>query len=287
MNPPSVRRVESHFAGVGGVSLFARRWEIDAPERCVLLVHGFGEHSGRYDPMAEWLAQRGAMVAAYDQRGHGRSGGRRQHVRHFDEYLDDLAHFAKDVAAGVSGLPCTLIGHSMGGTVAVAAARERRLPIRSLVTSGAALALSPDLSATKLRLARWLRRAWSTVHLDAGIDPKALSRDPQVVERYCSDPLVGRRMTAGLAAAFLDEIQRTAARAGELEVPVLVLHGGADRVCLPEGSERFHAGLRTAGSEFIRYPELKHEIFNEPEREQVWGDVLAWLRARESEGRAA
>jgi alpha-beta hydrolase superfamily lysophospholipase len=129
------------------------------------------------------------------------------------------------------------------------------------------------------RLLRWLAPRLS---LPAGIDPEGLSRDPEVVRAYREDPLVYDRLTLSLAAELFAAVGRTAARAGDVRIPVLLLHGGADRLCDPAGSRVFHAALKSEGSALHIYPELRHEIFNEPEREAVFEDLLAWLRDREA-----
>jgi alpha-beta hydrolase superfamily lysophospholipase len=242
-------------------------------------VHGYAEHSGRYEEMAAWLAARGAAVHAYDQRGHGRSGGPRCHVGRFDEFLDDLAAVLAAVRAQHPELPVTLVGHSMGGLITLAFLTERKPPIANAVTSGAALSLGA-VSPARVALARALRRVLPRLALGSGLDPQGLSRDPDVVRRYLEDPLVDRTMTASLGAELLAAAPRTAARAGQVAVPLLMLHGATDPLCAAEGSRRFHAGLTAAGSALRIYPELRHEIFNEPEREAVWQDLWTWLEER-------
>ena len=245
----------------------------------LLLVHGYAEHSGRYEEMAGWFAVRGAAVHAYDHRGHGRSGGPRCHVARFDDFLDDLAAVLAAVRTQHPALPVTLIGHSMGALITLAFLTERQPALASAVTSGAALSLGA-VSPIRVALARALRRILPRLSLGSGLDPQGLSRDPEVVRRYLEDPLVHRTMTASLGAEMISAAPRTAARASQVAVPLLLLHGAADPLCAAEGSRRFHAGLRSPGSALRIYPELRHEIFNEPERETVWQDVLTWLEER-------
>jgi alpha-beta hydrolase superfamily lysophospholipase len=240
-------------------------------------VHGYAEHSGRYEGLGSWFAERGFAVHAYDHRGHGRSGGRRCHVAAFREYLDDLDGFLQIVRREHSGIPITLVGHSMGGLIAVAHLVERRPAIHSAVTSGAGLALGQGISRLRVSAARVLRHLLPRLSLGSGLDPNGLSRDPEVVKGYLEDPLVHRRMTTSLAAELLGAVPRTAARALEVEVPLLMLHGEEDPLCPAEGSRAFFDGLAVAGSDLRIYPELRHEIFNEPERERVYLDILEWL----------
>jgi alpha-beta hydrolase superfamily lysophospholipase len=246
----------------------------------VLVVHGYAEHSGRYEHVGAWFAARGCAVYAYDQQGHGRSSGTRCHVRRFGDFHDDLAIAQGRVAALHPGLPLFLVGHSMGGLIVASYARERRPDVAGVALSGPALALGEDLPRGRLLAARLLRWIAPRFAVPAGLDPEGLSRDPAVVRAYVEDPLVVDRMTLSLAAELFGAVARTAAGPGDVELPVLLLHGAADPLCSAEGSRAFHEGLRAEGSSLRIYPELRHEIFNEPERESVFEDLLGWLRER-------
>jgi alpha-beta hydrolase superfamily lysophospholipase len=229
--------------------------------------------------MALWFAEHGCAVHAYDHRGHGRSGGVRCHVDRFDDFLDDLALVLDAVRSEHPELPVSLVGHSMGGLITLAFLAARKPRVANAVTSGAALSVG-GVSPLRVALARGLRRLLPRLAMGSGLDPEGLSRDPEVVRRYLADPLIVRTMTASLGAELLEAAPRTAALAGEIEVPLLVLHGEADPICAAEGSRAFHAGVHTSGSALEIYPGLRHEIFNEPDRERVWQDVLGWLEER-------
>lgn len=272
-----MRRTESHFRGFDCLRLFRRAWLPAKPRRILVVVHGFAEHSGRYEGFGSWFAGRELAVHAYDQRGHGRSAGWRCHVREFREYLDDLDRFLGLVREEHPGLPLTLVGHSMGGLVAAASLVDREPPIDSAVTSGAGLALRAGVSRLRVASARLMRRLLPRVPLGSSLDPSGLSRDPEVVRGYLEDPLVSRRMTASLAAELLDALRRTAAGAARVRVPILLLHGEDDPLCPVDGSRAFFEGVVISGSDLRIYPGLRHEIFNEPERELVFQDVLDWL----------
>jgi acylglycerol lipase len=280
-----VRRTEDRFSAADGRVLFRRSWSPPNPCRQVVLVHGFGEHCGRYEAFATWLAERGCSVHAYDQQGHGQSPGPRGHATSFDGLLDDLAAFMDWCAEEEPGLRRVLLGHSMGGLVVSSFACERAPEIDLLVTTGAALSLSPDLSSLKLFMARLLCNLVPRLGLAAGLDANEISSDDEVVAAYVADPLVHGRMTAGMGGEMLASVERTVASASRVRVPTLLLHGEADRLCLPSGSEAFYAGLPHAdvtGSKLKTYPGLKHEILNEPSRAVVYQDVLDWIEAREA-----
>ncbi|MEN8183006.1 MAG: lysophospholipase [Myxococcota bacterium] len=277
MGRDDVLRRESHFQGAHGQRLFRRAWLPAQPERVLLLVHGYAEHSGRYEPMGSWFAGRDCAVHAYDHRGHGRSEGVRCHVSRFDEFLDDLDTMLGLLREEHAGLPLTLVGHSMGGLVVAAALCERNPPVQAAVTSGALLARSQGVSEARLRAARLLRHVAPRLALGAGLDPGGLSRDPEVVRRYLEDPLVHRKMTTSLAMELMGAVSRTARWPTRVRVPLLLLHGEADPLCPLEGSRAFHRGLRAEGSALRTYPQLRHEIFNEPEHEQIFEDLHEWL----------
>lgn len=273
-----LRRTETVVLGADGQRLFRRTWTPLAPKRLIVLVHGYAEHSGRYEEMASWLARRGAAVSAYDHRGHGRSEGRRAHVRSFDEYVDDLAVMLEMAKGEHPTLPCHLVGHSMGGLITLAFLVERNPVLSSAVTSGAVIDLD-GVSPVRIAVARVLSTVWPTLRLGSGLDLDGLSRDPAVVEKYLADPLVFRDMTASLGAELLGRAKQTASRAAEVKVPLLMLHGEDDSVCNAQGSREFSAGVVTEGSLLRIYPKLRHEIFNEPEREEVYADLWEWLES--------
>jgi len=288
----ALRRSESHFPGVSGVNFFQRAWLPREPVRAIAVVHGFGEHSGRYEHLGAWFARHGAAVFAFDLRGHGRSAGRRGHVDHFSEYLDDLETFLDHVLDQVPGRPITLVGHSMGGLIAAALAVERRPRVQSLVTSGAALALPPDLSSLKRLLARGLRPIVPRMAMDAGLDASAICSDADVVRRYVEDPLVHSKTTPAHAVATFDQIARLDNAGARVDVPMFLAHGGSDRLCTPEGSRRFYQSLPGAAgdntgprAELRIYPQSAHEIFNDVEYKTVFADVLDWIERCEEDTR--
>jgi len=275
--PATTQRVEGHFPGAGGRDLFGRAWIPDSPRAAVLLVHGFAEHSGRYEHVGSWLAARRFAVHALDHQGHGLSSGRRCYARRFSDLVDDVEICLERLRRSHPELPLFVIGHSMGGLITASLACERRPQVAGFVTSGAALAPPASLSRSRRRLLGLVRRVFPRLAFPAGLDPNGLSVDPCVFNAYLEDPLVERRITASLAAEMFAAMERTAGRGGDVGAPLLALHGEDDPICDAAGSRHF-AAAAPAGR-YLGLPGMRHEIFNEPGREAVFGVVLDWMDA--------
>ena len=264
-----------------GLTLFTRHWPAPAPQRGTLaLVHGYGEHSGRYDHVAAAVARAGVSTYAFDLRGHGRSDGRRAYIDHFTQYLDDLSRFLERVRTVAPEGPLFLFGHSMGGLISLKYVLDRRPDLRGLLLSAPAIEVNPDLAPLLRRLSQWL--GWLAPTLPTVRSPEgAISRDPDVVAEAEADPLnYHGRIPARTGAELLrvgDDVQ---GRLGELDLPFLVLHGTGDLLATPAWSQRLYDQARAADKTLRLYDGLYHETFNEPEQEQVLGDVHDWIAAR-------
>lgn len=265
--------------------LHLRQWSIRAPAHgTVLLVHGLGEHIGRYEHLAERLNAAGWNVAGYDQRGHGASGGARGAIAHADSLLDDLA-LVIDALHGDRPAPLVLLGHSMGGAVAARFVAEglaaQPAPwwraVTALVLSSPALDLG--MSGAQRALLMLLKPLLPALAVGNGLKPEWISRDPAVVKAYVDDPLVHDRVTPGLVQFLLDAGERVRRDAAHWSVPTLLLWAGADRCVDPQGSAAFVAAAPTSVVRHKRYAPMAHEIFNEPEREEVMADLARWLQS--------
>jgi len=248
------------------------------PRWTLLIAHGLGEHAGRYQAFAEWFVRHDAEVVALDHRGHGLSGGPRGHTPSLQRLLDDLDQVISLVYPP-PGRPLVLIGHSLGGLIAVAYALAYPERIDRAVFSAPALLVKQRVSVVKVALSRALSRLTPGLALANEIDVRLLSRDQSIVEAYRTDPLVHNRISARLYRETIGRGRQLIARAPRLRVPFLLLHGEADGLVDPRGSRAFFARATAPGRAFKTYPGLYHEIFNEPERERVFEDILAWLNA--------
>lgn len=258
--------------------LFRREWEPDGPPRAVVaLVHGLGEHSGRYERLATRFTDEGIAVSAIDLRGHGKSPGARGDTRFAPAVADVDALVG---ACGERGVPVFVYGHSLGALLAVLWLIERpsssRPPVAGAVVSAIGLHSALREQATKVRAARVLGRTLPKVRVKSGIDPETLSRDPEVVRAYRDDKQVHAIVSLGFGFDALEALDTVAAGAPGLTVPLLVIHGGEDAVAYASGGREF-AALTPGVSTLQVYDGLFHEIHQEPEQERVFADVLAWI----------
>jgi len=264
-----------------GLTLFTQAWQPErVPRAVVLLAHGVGEHSGRYQRLAAHLAQHRYAVHALDHRGHGRSAGRRAFIRRFDEYVNDLHVCFEQVRTQHPDAPLFVYGHSMGSIVALRFALRCQSALAGLITTGTALRLPVSLPAPIVALARRLAPFAGRVPVVAPIALDGLSRDPQVIAAYQTDPLVyWGRMRLGWSVELLNAAQEVERRLPELTLPYLALHGADDPITLPEGAEIVRERAGSPDLTVRVYPGLRHEIHNEPEQAQVRDDITAWLDA--------
>lgn len=260
-----------------GVDLFVRRWDATHPRGLSVLIHGLGEHSGRYAPLAYTLTEKSFSVAAFDHRGHGRSQGRRGDCLNFEMYLHDLHGVLTPLHAENPALPIFLIGHSLGGLIALSYAARHPEFLRGVAVSSPALKLAHKLPPAKVMLAETLSRILPTTSLPNGVHPEDLSRDPQVVAAYGSDPLIHHGITARCAVSLRRAMEEAALVAPKIQVPCLILQAGSDKVCDPEAVRRFAEAMSPGRWTFRSYEGFYHEIFNEPEKERVFQDLISWM----------
>jgi acylglycerol lipase len=272
---------EGQFAGHGGLRLFWQAWLPEGPARAIVLVaHGYAEHGGRYGNLVERLVPRGFAVYALDQRGHGRSEGPRGHVGRFSEFVADLHAFRVRIEEEERGKPLFLLGHSMGGLVAVRYLLTNASGIDGAILSSPALGIENEPP----KILQWLGRLLSWIaprtSFQGNVDPQFLSHDPSVVRAYTADPLVHRRATARFFTEFKWAMRNAQERAGVIRLPILILQAGDDRLVRAAATETFAAEIGSNEKELHVYPGLFHEIFNETENERVFADLERWLELR-------
>lgn len=270
--------IEYEWKAADGLKIYAQAWEPEtAPKAVVCLVHGLGEHGGRYTYVAETLNQGGYAVLASDLRGHGKTEGKRGHAPSFDAFMDDMAILLKNAAQCYSGSPCFLWGHSLGGVLVANYVLRRKPQLEGVViTSAGFLRTSISNQKTKIQFAKIAGKIIPEMSMPTGLDANKISRDPEVVERYVNDPLVHGVATLAMAKYTIDAIPWACAHASEWTLPVLIMHGDGDAIAFVSGSEEF-ANLIKQDCTLKIWPGLWHETHNEPEKEQVLAYALGWL----------
>ena len=263
---------------IDGIELQTRHWPAAEPWASLLLVHGLGDHSGRYEHVGDRFAAAGIETHAYDLRGNAGSGGRRGHVDRWSQHHDDLAERLAVVRSLAAGRRVVLYGHSMGGLIVagylLSDESVSNRPRPDLVVLSAP-GLDSTLPGWKKRLAPILARAAPTMAIPNGIDLSTLSRDPAVGARVAADPLVVKASTARFSAEALAEQVRVRTGARSIGLPTLVLHGLDDGLVPASASEVFEG---VDGVERRTYPGLRHELHNEPEGPSILDEVIAWTR---------
>lgn len=268
--------------GVNGIDLVGLRWDVVEPRGVVAIAHGIHEHIGRYRHVALALNAAGYSVAGVDHQGHGRSAAPQQrtsNIRRFDDYVDDYIAVIETLFA-VHTVPVIALGHSMGGLIAARAAMRIQDRLGGLVLSGPALQIPTDLSPLRLKLSLAISRLVPFIKAPGkGID--GLSRDPMVRQRLIEDELgVKQPLKLGIARQLLLLSTDTLNRAAELTLPMLVMHGAADTITLPAGSEEFVRNASSPDKDFVRWPGDLHEIFNELDQDAVIAKLVDWLNIR-------
>jgi len=274
-------RSEHSFAGVGGVRIVYDVWTPDTtPKGVVVICHGYAEHARRYDHVAARFGEAGLVTYALDLRGHGRSDGKRVYLRDIAEYTGDFHTLVGIAGAAHPGLPLIVLGHSMGGGVVFAYGVEHPDDYTAMVLSGPAVYAQDAVSSFMITVAKIVGSLLPGLPVEK-LPTEAVSRDPEVVAAYLADPLVHHgKLPAGIAKALLNVGETMPQRAPALSAPLLVVHGEQDKLIPVAGSRRLMECVGSQDARLIVYPELYHEVFNEPERAQVLDDVTSWIEAR-------
>ncbi len=277
----AVREQAGELRAEDGVRLHHRSWLAHAPRAVLLVSHGHGEHGGRYTELARHLAERGITVHAIDHRGHGASGGPRGHVGRFGEYVRDLETWRRAVTADhPPHLPVFLLGHSLGGLIAIRHLQAHPdAGFRGAVLSAPLLGIAVKAPRWKVALAGLFSRVLPRLPLSNSLDPSMLSTAPGYVEAHRADRLLHPIITPRLFTEMGEAMKAAFAQPDSINLPLLVLAPTGDRVVAPEAVARF-ASACPGEVEVRRYEGFQHEALNEAERHRVIADVAAWLDAR-------
>ncbi|MDJ0621194.1 MAG: alpha/beta hydrolase [Calothrix sp. MO_192.B10] len=270
------------FLGAGGLNLYYQSWHPQEQTRAILvIVHGLGGHSGLYGNIVNHLIPKNYAIYSFDLRGHGRSPGKRGYINNWDEFRQDLQAFFNLITTQEAECPCFLLGHSLGGVIVLDFVL--RYPQITKKLQGA-IALAPSIgkvgiSPFKLFLGRILSRILPSFSLNTGMNPNFASRDEKVLAAYAQDPLRHTRGTARLATEFAIAVAEVQNGAENFCIPLLIMHGSADQVALPEGSLEFFHKVTFPDKQFREYPETYHEIQSDINYPEILGDMEDWLES--------
>lgn len=273
-----MQHFESIFSASDGTSLYYQCWHPDKnPKAVMVIVHGFGDHSGRYTNIINQLESLDFAFYSYDHRGHGLSAGNRGYISSWSEYRDDLAVFLQLVAEKEKNQPLFIYGHSMGGLVVLDFLLHNKIDIRGVIASAPLLA-QPSISPVLVLISRILSRIKPNFSIDTKVDPNVISKDKNEVMRYASDPLVHSIGTVRLGTEMTATINYTQEHAGDFTYPILLVVGSADALVPKEGTITFFNNIASKDKTMNQYPNGFHELHNDDDKEKVLDDMAAWLQ---------
>lgn len=272
---------EMQWKAHDGLELFAQAWEpqVVAPRAVVCLVHGLGEHSSRYAHVAEALGREGYILFAFDHRGHGRSGGARGHISSIEDFMKDTDLLMEQAQKIYPGLPLLLYGHSLGGILVLHYSLQRKPNLKGVIATSPGLHTALEKQPMKIFMAKMLGSLMPTTVIPSGLESRFISRDEAVVQAYNNDPLVHDKVSLGFGKIMLGVIKWTLENAGNFPLPLLLMHGKADKVAFPSSSTEFAAAAKDR-STLVFWDGAYHELHNEPEKTEVFKTMMMWMDAR-------
>ncbi|EKV02047.1 lysophospholipase [Leptolyngbya sp. PCC 7375] len=272
-----VPQLENRFCGANGLSLFYQAWYPSGTAKAILaLVHGFGEHCDRYSTVTTALTQAGYAIFGFDNQGHGRSEGQRGHINRWQDYRDNVRAFLTQVRQHEPNLPLFVLGHSLGGLIVLDFALNAPQGLTGIIISGPPIRPVGIAKPYLVVIARALSGIWPRFSMDVGAGAETLSRDPAIVNQTEDDPLTHSMATVRWGTECLVAIATVRRNIAQLQVPILLVHGSADKVNDVKGSEEIFARI-TSDKTLKIYPGSYHEPHNDLDRNQVMDDVIEWL----------
>lgn len=272
--------IEETITAGDGLRLYVRRRQVESARASVIIAHGFGEHSGRYGALTDHLISRSYSVTGYDHRGHGLSDGLPGHVENFAEYEEDLGRVIASVHSQGESRSIYLLGHSMGGLVTLRYLARKNIAVAGAIISSPLIGVAVAVPAHKMMIARVSARMAPRLRLDNELDPATLSRDPEVGRAYAADPLVNRKVSARWFAEATRAMEEVKVMASRISLPVLIMHGTKDQIASLDDTRRLFERIGSSDKELGIYEGFYHELFNEPEKVELFERVTEWLDKR-------
>ncbi|MBL8049668.1 MAG: lysophospholipase [Anaerolineales bacterium] len=276
---------ETSWKSKDGLDIFAQAWEPDVvqPKAVACLVHGLGEHSGRYAHVAEAFSKEGIILFSADLHGHGKSGGARGHINSIEDFMGDIDLLFEQARSRYTGLPLFLYGHSLGGILVLHYTLLRKPNIKGVIATSSGLHTALENQPVKVLFAKVLGAIAPTTAIASGLDVNGISHDKKVIEAYNNDPLVHDKVTLGFGKIMLGVTKWTLDNAKNFPLPLLLLHGKKDPIAFVSSSIEFAEQLKEK-STLVLWDEGLHELHNEPEKAEVFKTMTLWMDARLREG---
>ena len=275
-----MKSFESKFEGNNSVNFYIRGWDptSNRPKALLTLVHGLGEHTGRYLHVGKSMTDAGYALVGFDLRGHGKSGGARGHFPSLNAVMRDIRQFSKFLVQRYPDIPHFLYGHSLGGLLSLAYALQYPTGLNGVIVTGAALRSSLQEQKNKIAMVNLLGSFLPNITVPSGLDATMISRDADVVKKYINDPLVHDKASLGFGKAALKAIDQCFSHAKEFTPPLLIMHGTDDKLNYPSGSEDFAQLAEPDHDVTLKlWDGLYHEIHNEPEKAAVFKLMIEWI----------
>jgi alpha-beta hydrolase superfamily lysophospholipase len=275
-----MNHIDGNFKDADNANIYYQGWQPDGDVKAVLLiVHGLGEHSGRYNNVVDHFVPLGYAVYALDHIGHGKSDGIREFVKTFEDYTNTLNIYYKMVKGWQPDKPVFLFGHSLGGLISTYYLLDHQADFKGAIISAPSIKIGESITQTTITMSKIL----AVIAPKAGVlalDASTISRDPEVVSTYANDPLVFHGKTpARLASELLKAMMRVTAEVKTISLPFIVVQGSEDKLVDPGGAQMLYEQATSKDKTIKIYDGMYHEVFNEPDRARVLGDVEAWLAA--------
>jgi len=260
------------------LQFYFQGWEPEtSPRAAVCLVHGLGEHAGRYAHVAATLNEAGYAVLGCDLRGHGQSEGPRGYTPSYDILMDDIGRLLDETTQRYPDRPYFLYGHSLGGNLVLNHTLRRKPSLAGVVSTSPAIRVAEPLPVTQLAMAKVINKLRPAMQMPNGLNLDNLARDPEVIRAYKSDPFVHQQISVRLAVEMLQAGEWALAHAAEFPVPLLLVHGTADELTSAAATQKFASKVR-GDCTLKLWDGFYHETHNEPEKAEVLGFMVAWLQ---------
>ncbi len=276
----SIHTTQNFFPLKDGNELFFRTYHPAKAKGVIIVVHGMGEHSGRYDHFARYLADHGWTLYLYDLRGHGKSPGIRVFIEKFQDYIEDLYQFIRMIQKKEAEERIFLLGHSFGAQICINFLSQHPREVKGAILSSPNIRLALKVPKLKQTLGQVLSNFLPSLSVANDIDPKAISHDQAVVDKYREDKLVQDKITLRLGSEMLKNLDQIFHLAPKIKTPCLVFHGSGDRITSPQATEEFFEYMTVKDRELKIYPGFLHETLNEIGKERVYEDIARWLNLR-------